>query len=240
MALQQLWPVLKRRAWLIILCVVVASATSFGLTRWYLHRVYQGQSIMMVIPNTNSGQSFLTTLVTGQQMVTTFAALTTSHIVVSKAIASLGWNLSASDATKEITASPDTSTNLLTITVRSNSPQNASSLSNAVAESLVSTITKITGQSSLKIVAPATPNPTPISPKPKLDTALASAIGLLVGLGLVIAWESLDDTIHNEDEVIKLFNLPVLGEIPNLPLGTRRRDPLTVPSATSSERTTST
>ena len=55
---------------------------------------------------------------------------------------------------------------------------------------------------------------TPVSPKPLRDAALAAALGLLVGLGLVFLLERLDDKVKVDRLDRLIGGAPVLGAIP--------------------------
>jgi capsular exopolysaccharide synthesis family protein len=54
----------------------------------------------------------------------------------------------------------------------------------------------------------------PISPNPKRDAALALVAGLLLGMGIAILRARLDDRVRDVNELSELWNLPVLGLIP--------------------------
>ncbi|GIW73115.1 MAG: protein-tyrosine kinase [Planctomycetota bacterium] len=54
----------------------------------------------------------------------------------------------------------------------------------------------------------------PVRPRPVRDLVLAALLGLLVGLGLALALESLDDSVKAPDEVQAQLGLPVLATLP--------------------------
>jgi non-specific protein-tyrosine kinase len=66
-----------------------------------------------------------------------------------------------------------------------------------------------------QLVQPATPNNTPVSPKRVTDAVIALIIGLLVGVGIALLRERLDDRIRTKDELEHVSGgLPSLGLIP--------------------------
>jgi succinoglycan biosynthesis transport protein ExoP len=69
---------------------------------------------------------------------------------------------------------------------------------------------------SIQQIAPAIPNPTPISPDPKKDAIFALALSLMVGMALAYGLERLDHRVRSEEELQPLYRLPVLGEIPQV------------------------
>jgi capsular exopolysaccharide synthesis family protein len=57
---------------------------------------------------------------------------------------------------------------------------------------------------------------TPVSPKPVRDGLLAAALGLLLGLGLALLLERLDDTWRSPEEVERVARVPTFGFIPRV------------------------
>ncbi len=54
----------------------------------------------------------------------------------------------------------------------------------------------------------------PVSPRPVRNGVLAFFLGAILGLGLAFLVDYLDDSIESRDEVQRLYEAPVLGEIP--------------------------
>jgi Mrp family chromosome partitioning ATPase/capsular polysaccharide biosynthesis protein len=69
---------------------------------------------------------------------------------------------------------------------------------------------------SIQQIAAAVPNPTPLSPDPKKDAIFALALSLMVGMALAYGLDRLDERIRSEEELQPLYELPVLGEIPQV------------------------
>lgn len=63
------------------------------------------------------------------------------------------------------------------------------------------------------IVAARAPK-SPSSPRPKRALAFGFVMGLLLGLGVALLWEQLDDRIHSREHVEEITKLPVLAELP--------------------------
>ncbi|HUF38763.1 MAG TPA: polysaccharide biosynthesis tyrosine autokinase [Anaerolineales bacterium] len=72
------------------------------------------------------------------------------------------------------------------------------------------------GASTVNLVEQADPPPGPFKPNVVNDTALAALIGLIVGLGLVLLLETLDDTVKGPEDINRHLGLPILGYIARL------------------------
>lgn len=63
-----------------------------------------------------------------------------------------------------------------------------------------------------------------VSPHRVRDTALAGAVGLVLGLGVAFLWEFLDDRIRGEEDLeAAMAGIPALGLIPTVPEWVSRR-----------------
>jgi len=70
-------------------------------------------------------------------------------------------------------------------------------------------------QTSTNVVVsePAAVPTVPVSPKTTRNTILAVLAGMLLAAGMIMAMDTLDDSIKNPDEIRRKFNLPILGVI---------------------------
>jgi succinoglycan biosynthesis transport protein ExoP len=63
-------------------------------------------------------------------------------------------------------------------------------------------------------VEPASIPTLPISPRTQQNTILAAIIGMLAAIGMVFAFQFLDDTVRDPEELARQLGLPILGVIP--------------------------
>lgn len=217
MELKELWRVVKKRLAMIIVITLVATLTSGIVSKVVLPKEYAGTATLMVIPH-SSAQDLLTSMVTGQQLVDTYSQLVTSPSVVNHVNASLNLGETEPELTHAITATPETNTDLLTVTVKGTSPTWSARVANAVANQTVALVTKVQGQKNLEVVTPAAPSSIPVAPKAKTNVAIAFILGLLVSGGLAFLLEYLDDSVHSEEDVKRYFgDWPLLTVIPAIP-----------------------
>ena len=70
--------------------------------------------------------------------------------------------------------------------------------------------------SNVSVIDPAPLPGSPFSPKKFQNMALATLLGLVLGVVLALLVESLDDTIKSTEDLEKTCNLPLLGTLPSL------------------------
>lgn len=76
---------------------------------------------------------------------------------------------------------------------------------------------------SARVVDPATVPSIPVKPKKALIVVLATFLAGLVGVGLVLLLEALNNTFKSTDEVESTLNLPVLGILPLIKKADRKQ-----------------
>lgn len=69
-------------------------------------------------------------------------------------------------------------------------------------------------QSDIAILSPATPPAKPSSPKIMLNIILSIFLGSLLGFGFAILFEMIDRRIRTKEELVTIFDAPVLGLLP--------------------------
>jgi non-specific protein-tyrosine kinase len=85
------------------------------------------------------------------------------------------------------------------------------------------------GASAGQLVVPAVPDPVPVSPKRVQDAVIAIGVGLLLGIGLALLRENLDDRVRGKDQLEQLMpGIPVLGLIPVIDHWRNRKRPFLV------------
>jgi len=68
--------------------------------------------------------------------------------------------------------------------------------------------------SNISILDPAVPPQTPIKPNKRKNITMGLLFGIVVGLGLALLLEYMDDTIKNAEEAKRELELPILATIP--------------------------
>lgn len=67
------------------------------------------------------------------------------------------------------------------------------------------------------LASPATPPGVPSSPKPKRDLLLGALAGLILGLGMALGSDAIDDRIRSREDLGRAYpRLPILGLIPSI------------------------
>lgn len=73
---------------------------------------------------------------------------------------------------------------------------------------------RLSGDPTLRVIDPAVPPGSPISPRPLLSIIAGIFAGLVLGIGAVFALRMLDPLIRREDQVRARYRLPILARVP--------------------------
>jgi succinoglycan biosynthesis transport protein ExoP len=282
--------IVLKRWWVLVLVLIFTLAVGYGITRQQ-EPVYKATASILV------GQSLQTTNIstqdfrTSEELAQTYAALAQRQPVLQGTVEALGLDMRWQRLRGAVSAKLVPNTQLVEVTVESDSPEEARIIADEVANQLIlmsptalqnqefaetigfveqrmaslqskieegqlrleeleatdvsqlsatetaalqQEINALTGlitewernftqllsfldsnQSSnyLAIVETAQPSLNPVRPNVQLNMAVAAAIGLALGLGLIFVLEHMDDTIKSSDDLGKMIGLNPLGAI---------------------------
>src|SRR2546425_13355965 len=141
MELIQYWRVVRRWAWLIILCPLIA-ALAAGLISLQLPKIYEAQVSILVRP-----AQVLPVIgglpTTPDQILRTYATLMTERPRLEQVISDLGLATDPVALRREINVAPEPNTLILKVAVRDGSPQRARNVANTLVTDFVAHIKEI-------------------------------------------------------------------------------------------------
>jgi capsular exopolysaccharide synthesis family protein len=210
-----------RRGWPIVLaCVVLGLAAGIGLTL-ATTKVYQADVQVFVATSSSASPSDLANGNTfTQDRVQSYTSIANGPEVTKAVIKQLNLKLTPQDLSDKITADAPLNKVLVNLHVTDNNPTMAAKLANYVAAKFNQVVqqteqTDANGKAVVKltVIHPATVPTTPIKPNKLLNVGLGFVVGLLVGVGVVVLRDVLDNTVKGPADFEDL-GVPVLGMVP--------------------------
>ncbi len=211
--LRDIFRILCKRIKLIIFIPLLAVMLSAVFSYYYLTPAYQASTTMMLWKE-YSGEIEIRDLQINRQLVNTYREIAKSRLVAEKTIKELNMDLTIGQLINKVDVSLVGDTEIISISVTDGNPENAAIIANKVAEVFQEQVPLMINMDNIRIIDEAIPNYSPISPRPRLNMAVAGILGFIMAMGLAIFLEYIDDTIKTPEELQWLLELNVLGTIP--------------------------
>ena len=215
--LKRLFFEVLKRVWLIILVGVLCGGAVFAYAKFFITPQYTATASIYVQNYTgeNDQKIYSSDISASQSLVATYSELITSNRVLEKVVAKLDNRYTADQIRSAFSASAVEDTAVLKISINNNDPDEAAAIVNEIAAVAPSIIMEFAEGSSVKVVDTAKV-PQGISYPSYLKLAfIGCVLGALVTLAIIVLLFLFNSYIDSEDDIIKLFDAPVIGRIPD-------------------------
>ncbi|MBP1990301.1 YveK family protein [Paenibacillus eucommiae] len=221
MELKQYGAVLRKRMWLILAMVVVSSLAA-GLYSYYLITPKYQASTKLIVNKTRDVNALTNNLDLGTinlniQLIKTYKEIIKTERIMGKVAERYpDLKLTANDLISKVSVSSVNDTQLMSVSAVDVSYEKAADIVNAVSKVFQEETPGLMQIDNIAILSEAKRNvvPTQVSPNPKLNIAIAFLISLMLGVGIALLLEYLDDTLKTEEDILKLLDMPTLSSIP--------------------------
>ncbi len=222
--LSELLSALFRKAWLIVLCAVIAGAGVYIYTANFVTEMYKSRVSVYVNSSTQSNTLNIsaTELTTAQRLVHTYIEMVESESVlelVAQEVAAngvAGKKPTAEEIKTMISAAPLEETEIFEVVVSSDDPQLACDIANAIGKVAPGKIEEFAVGSSTKIIDWPKPATKPYAPSKSRNALIGVVAGVGVAVCAIILQVLLDVRVKSEEDLAKISSAPVLGLIPDL------------------------
>jgi capsular polysaccharide biosynthesis protein len=184
---------------------------------FFLTPIYQGSTQLLVNQTKSEEAAYQFNEVQANlQLINTYNVIIKSPVVLELVIKDLDLDMNVSELNEKITVQNEKESQVVNLSVKDPDAAIAAKIANKTAEVFQKEIKNIMGaEINVRILAKATvlDNQSPIQPKPLINVAIATVVGLMMGVGLAFLIEYFDNTVKDEQEIEKLLGLTVLGVI---------------------------
>lgn len=211
---------LWRRAWIVVLCGILAAGIGFSLAAFVIAPTYSSQ-IKLYVNNSSislGNASFSITSseqTAAQNLVRTYGVILDSRstllLVKEKAEVDYSWKQLSSMIEYE-TAND---TEIMQVTVTCEDKYDAYKIADTITTVLPSRIQEIIDGATMEVVDDAVTG-TKVGPSITRYTAVGMLLGVLLSMIVLIVAALMDDTIHDEEYILNTYDYPILGKVPNL------------------------
>ncbi|MEC2071354.1 YveK family protein [Alkalihalophilus marmarensis] len=220
-SLREIYETLKKRIIMIITITVLAVATSGVVSYFVLTPMYQS-STQILVSQQAAGAASAALQQAGfdvdSKYIQTYNVIMKSPYILDQVIDELNLNRTHNQLNGQLNVSQEGQSQVVTIRVEDANPGMAVDLANATAAVFQREIANLLRVDNVVILAPAelSSNPTPVSPNPTLNMAIAFVVGLMAAVGLAFLLEYLDQSVRTEQDIEQLLEIPVLATIAHM------------------------
>lgn len=218
----QLLKALWKRAWIILLAMIVCGSGMFFYTKFVVPEKFTAKAMLYVNNSSISlGGTTLnlssSELSARKSLVDTYIVMLGTRAVINDVITQTGLPYSYKDIVHMISAESVDSTEIFEVCVTACDPKEAELIANAICRVLPEKIQDIIVGSSARVVDYAEVPTHKSAPNVTNKTALGLVIGFLLSAGGIMIAEMMDQYIRSEEYLLQTFSdIPVLAIIPDL------------------------
>lgn len=217
MEIKEYFKVIVKRAWIIMLLLLVSGGTAAYINFKVLAPVYEASTTLYVINKNIDNRSVLVRddILVSSLLVSDYRELIKSRTITSSVIEQLGLKeVEPEELAKKITVDEKNETRIIEVKVRNSDPQLARDIANKVGEVFISKAVELMKVENISVVDKAQTPLKPILPRTYVNISVTMLTALIIAIGIIFLLEYLDDDIKTVEDVEKRLNLVVLGTIP--------------------------
>ena len=217
--MQELLMAYLRRWKLLALCMILAGAITLGVTLFAVTPMYQAEATIYVNNNrVTQNEDYLTStdLSASIYLVKGYMILAKSDAVLEKAVEKLDNEYSAKQLRNALSVEQFEDTVIFAIRVIHANAEEAARIANVLAEVIPTEGPDIIKGSSAEVIDHAKVPTGIYAPNYTTNVLLGAAAGLLLAIVYVTFMFLKDTRIKDENDLTDMFDLPILGRIPDL------------------------
>lgn len=207
----------------LIFVTLAAALVGFMASKFLMTPKYDSSALMIV----NTRQDVNANVTSDQinsatKLVSTYSIIIKSDTVLQQVIDNLGLNLTYAQLNKRVTVAAVDDTQVMKITVQSDSPEWARQVCEQIITVAPDVIKEAVEAGSVKVISNPSLATEPVSPNIMKNTMLAAAVGFVLAIGIIVLQVLLDNKINTEEDVTKYLDMTVLGVIPQYDQGGKK------------------
>jgi capsular exopolysaccharide synthesis family protein len=214
---------LLRARWVIVCATTLLVGLIVGAITLLTTPLYQASTRLFV--STAAGGDSLTDKYQGtlfsQERVLSYTQILTGQTLAQRTIDKLGLDMSAATLQANVTASAKTDTVLIDVAVLDKSPIQARDIADTLSNEFVAMARELetpedgsAPDARVVVEQHASIPDEPVTPKRTRNIALGVGVGVLLGIGLALLRDYLDNTVKDEQTLEQITGVGLVGSIP--------------------------
>lgn len=222
MDLKEYAKIVRKRLWLIVLCVVVSTVATGAYSYLFYKPIYTAYTKLIINSTTTQEQMGNEQMDFGAmyinlQLINTYKELIKTPAIMDKVVQRYpDLNLTVTELNSTISVTTLNGTQVITLGAIDYSYERAANVVNAVTEVVKTEIPRIMKVNNVEILNVADPDdiPTPLSQQTTRKVIMSFLVSSIIAVSLVFLLEFLDDSLKNKKDIQAVLGLPTLSMIP--------------------------
>lgn len=218
--LLHLLKLLWRKAWIIVIAMVLIAAMLFTYSMLFITPQYTSTAMMYVNNSSLSlgGASFTISaseLSAAKSLLDVYVIILKTRITLENVIEEADLNYTYEQLNSMVTASSVNGTEVFKISVTSSNPEEAELIADTIVHILPDRIADVVDGSSVRLVERAVCPTSKSAPNCTNYAIIGMIIGLVLSAGMIIIIDLMDTTVRDEDYLNQKYDIPVLAVVPD-------------------------
>ena len=219
-SLQEIAYALKKRWKLIVLITIAATLVSAILSFFVIKPKYEATTKLFIGKQESQDNNAYNNndVMMYQQLMKTYAQLVKTSDLVTKSVKSADLDYNQKDIKgilNNLNATPSAETQILDLSYKGGNPKDVLKLTEAITNEFIAESKELIPNGNVQVIQKPQLPEHPVSPNKTLNILIAFILGLMVGVGVVLLLEYLDNTFKSREDLEKTLDLPIIGTIPD-------------------------
>lgn len=204
--------------WVIVVCVIAMAGMALAYTKLFVTPLYQSSVTIYVNNSISANAEYIASadLSVSQKLVNTYVNIIKSDTVLQKVIDVKQLPYSVGRIRGMISAAQVDTTEIFKVYVNNADPYVAAEIANAIADVAPDEIRNFVEGSSTKIIDFAKVPSSPFTPDYSRNTMIGALTGFIVAVAYLTVRYLMDVHINDAEDLERMFDYPVLGQIPDI------------------------
>lgn len=213
--------VVWNRIWVVAIVSIVMAVIGFSIAAFAITPTYSS-SVMLYVNNSSFSVGDLgfsissSELTAAQSLAKTYTVLLKNRTTLERLIDETDVEYTWEDLYDMIESEPVNETEVMRVTVTCEDPYEAETIANGIAVVLPQRIAEIVEGASMEVVDSAIADPEKVAPSITMFTFVGFVLGAIMSVVVLIVMALMDNTVHDEEYVMKTYDYPILAKVPNL------------------------
>ena len=213
--LDEVFKSLKKRWIMIVSLTLIAAIISAAISFFVIKPKYEATTKIFIgkdeSENSPYSQSDVTML---QNLLKTYSEVIRTKDLIENSIDDSNLDLETNEVLANLSVTSISSTQIMKLAYQSEEPREAKVILERITNRFIEKSKELIPNGNVEVVETVEYPENPVSPNKAMNIAIAGVLGLMLGIGIALLREFLDNTYQNKEQIERELDLPVLGMIP--------------------------